>query len=85
MLFMKKMIIILVCLCAMIKYNQAAQPTTVFNCTFNDRFQDDCGLKPVAPSTIDDALELDEGEIVDNSTNITRPFRPLSDATSVCT
>jgi hypothetical protein len=67
----------------MIKFNQAQEPTTLFECTFNNGSFGDCSFNVNAsigaPNT---TLHIDAGQ---NFTNLTSPpDRPLSDATSVC-
>lgn len=54
---------------------------TLFNCTFDDGFNDDCDFNGLLP--MNDKLEISDGQVLNTDTLIP-PNRPLSDVTSVC-
>ena len=80
MLFMTKMILLIVCLCATIQFNQAQPPKTLLSCTF-DEANDDCGFYDADGKQV---FSISKGAVF-NESQLTPPALPLSDVTSVCT
>ena len=54
----------------------------LFNCTFNEGFNNDCAFHSRIPSMIETLQIVDHHQTMTNMTN--PPHRPISDATSVC-